>query len=340
MEVTGENGQVRPPPHKQESMVQEDSKVEALGEIDVPLQYYNRILSGIEPIDHMFGDSTNDSPGLILGSTVLFTGDPGAGKSTTALQLADAFQRKGYTTLYNSGEEAKPILKMRGERIGLSMRFGASTITSCDELLEEVKKRKVKFLFVDSLQTLQLGAWGRIANLKATSAKLQNFAHTNGVNMFIIGQCTKGGKFAGPNEIKHSLDVHAHLSIDPTTGNRTMQVEKNRFGDAYVPHELALSAHGVDFKVNQSATPEAPTSSGPAKRGTEHQRQVVAFIRKKLLEGEKISGYCFDRFNIDCSGGFWRGMLAKAVSSLEQEGHALAQERINGRLHEFVVKAQ
>jgi hypothetical protein len=54
------------------------------------------------------------------------------------------------------------------------------------------------------------------------------------------------------------------------------------------------------------------------------------------MEGEKVSGYCFERFNVDCSGGFWRGMLAKAVKELQNQGFKIAETRINGRLHSYI----
>ena len=70
--------------------------------------------------------------------------------------------------------------------------------------------------------------------------------------MFLIGQVTKDGTFAGKQELKHAIDVHLHMGIDtdknsPMKGERFMEMEKNRFGLTGVPYYYRTVKAGIEF---------------------------------------------------------------------------------------------
>src|SRR5438132_13540322 len=67
---------------------------------DVPARAEPRFASGLEEADRVLGG------GVVPGSIVLVGGDPGIGKSTLLLQVADAVSRNGRKVLYVSGEES------------------------------------------------------------------------------------------------------------------------------------------------------------------------------------------------------------------------------------------
>lgn len=323
------------------SLIREDGAVEVLREIVVPKKYYNRVKLGAQVVDEIFGGV--ELPGIVPGASYLFTGLPGAGKSTMALQLADMFQKSsGRNVLYNVGEENKYVIKMRADRIGVDGNYCISGMESVDQLVGYVKSRGVEVLFQDSIQSLRDGALAGHARLKSVVKKLHKLAKDDDVIVFLIGHITKGGGFAGPKEIQHDVDAHAHLKINRDTGNRIFELEKNRFGPAQVPYEFVLSASGIDFQqvkvVEEGEDGEKGTS-----RAADRRERIKKLIREKLLEGEKISGYCFERFEVECSGGFWRGMLARAVKELEAEGKRIAEARSGpsgiGRAH-FYVEAR
>ena len=58
-----------------------------------------RVSSGVAEFDRVLGG------GIVPGSLVLIGGDPGIGKSTLLLQVADKLSAQGARVLYVSGEE-------------------------------------------------------------------------------------------------------------------------------------------------------------------------------------------------------------------------------------------
>ncbi|MDT5123619.1 MAG: hypothetical protein QOC96_3101, partial [Acidobacteriota bacterium] len=70
-----------------------------------------RVSSGIAEFDRVLGG------GVVPGSLILIGGDPGIGKSTLLLEVADKLSETGQTVLYVSGEESERQIKMRGERL-------------------------------------------------------------------------------------------------------------------------------------------------------------------------------------------------------------------------------
>ena len=57
--------------------------------------------------------------GLVKGSLVLISGDPGIGKSTILLQICEYLGQK-LRILYVSGEESARQIKLRAGRLGVS----------------------------------------------------------------------------------------------------------------------------------------------------------------------------------------------------------------------------
>src|SRR5947209_18648070 len=74
-----------------------------------------RLPSGVPELDRVTGG------GLVRGSVLLMAGDPGIGKSTLLIQAAATLARTGERAVYISGEEAVAQVRLRAERLGLSM---------------------------------------------------------------------------------------------------------------------------------------------------------------------------------------------------------------------------
>src|SRR5215470_4146745 len=72
-----------------------------------------RLSSGVTEFDRVLGG------GIVPGTLVLLGGDPGIGKSTLLLQVAEKLSAGGATVLYISGEESERQIKLRGERLGV-----------------------------------------------------------------------------------------------------------------------------------------------------------------------------------------------------------------------------
>lgn len=152
---------------------------------------------------------------------------------------------------------------------------GAST-----KRLLNLKPRQV-FLTLDSLQTLEMPNWDYDQNgnvfYDSNGEPIKKPGKTpSGDNMylniarylsstwckktygilFLIGQVTKDGEFAGKQGIKHWIDAHLHLDEDkarysPTSGERIMSMTKNRFGIAGTYYSYEIEARGLKFKESK-----------------------------------------------------------------------------------------
>ena len=223
-------------------------------DIEVPDALRKRIPSGIKYFDDAIGGK-----GFTPSAVTLFTGTPGAGKTTMMLELANALSVKDSIVLFNTAEESLYQLKMTVERLNLCSGFIAGQESSvpallkqCDELREK-NPEKPFFLIVDSLQTLNDGKYGDHVNGKTAVRSLQlitDYCKQHYCNAIVIGQVTKDGKMAGSNTIKHMVDAKMSLSIETKDqdllGCRVLQVEKNRFGGAGHIMFLSLRDKGFD----------------------------------------------------------------------------------------------
>jgi predicted ATP-dependent serine protease len=94
---------------------------------------------------------------------------------------------------------------------------------------------------------------GRITTATAERSleQITNWCKENYTNAIVIGQVTKGGKFAGSNKLRHMVDAHVHLGIEKKDkdllGCRRLETEKNRFGGAGATTWLSLN--GTGFQV-------------------------------------------------------------------------------------------
>jgi DNA repair protein RadA/Sms len=222
-------------------------------DIQVPPQLKVRHLSGLKYFDDALGGK-----GFTPSCVSLFTGTPGAGKTTMMLELADSFTGQGHVALFNTAEESLFQLKMTVERLNLRHGFIAGQETYVPKLLENCEEirnsnpGKAFFLIIDSLQCLNDGKYGKdqinSKTAQRSMAMITDYCKANFVNAVIIGQVTKDGKMAGANVLKHMVDTMISLDVelkDPDlVGCRVLQVHKNRFGGAGHTFFLKLREKG------------------------------------------------------------------------------------------------
>src|SRR5215470_15731451 len=83
-------------------------EVSAVAFAEIEPQDDRRFSSGVTEFDRVLGG------GIVPGTLVLIGGDPGIGKSTLLLQVADKLSESGALVLYVSGEESERQIKLRG----------------------------------------------------------------------------------------------------------------------------------------------------------------------------------------------------------------------------------
>jgi len=223
--------------------------------IRIPQKLRERHPCGVDYIDAAFGGE-----GFTPSTMTLFTGEPGAGKTTLMLTLANALTNQGYVCLFNTAEESLYQVKMTCERLELNDGFIAGQesyvprlLTHCD-ILRKRNPNKPFFLVVDSLQTLNDGKYGEDhTNSQSAVRSLQmltDYAKEHYINIICIGQVNKSGNMAGSQKLKHMVDAMLHLSIERKDedfkGLRVLETVKNRFGGAGWTFFLDLKKEGFN----------------------------------------------------------------------------------------------
>lgn len=230
--------------------------------LDVPSLLDNQHGTGMPFIDDVF------SGGMTPSTVTLFTGTPGAGKTTLMLQLADSLTAQGHIALFNTAEES--LLQVRKVVRRLNLKNGficgqdryTADIFSHAEYLRGRFPKKQLFMIFDSLATLDDGKYANGHTNSNTSVRvvedITSFCKSseNGYPIaWIIGHVTKGGEFSGKQTIKHAVDAHCHLYFDldkrsETYGERIFEVQKNRFGCAGLGYCLSMGERGFEEKAS------------------------------------------------------------------------------------------
>ena len=182
---------------------------------------------------------TNDSElnrvlggGIVQGSLILISGEPGIGKSTLILQLSISTKRK---VLYISGEESQQQIKLRADRISkIQTECYILTETNLESILKSVESLMPEIIVVDSIQTIQTNSieniQGSTPQIKECTSTFIKLAKQTGIPIFIIGHITKDGNIAGPKVLEHMVDVVLNFEGDKNNLFRILRSKKNRFG--------------------------------------------------------------------------------------------------------------
>jgi DNA repair protein RadA/Sms len=226
-------------------------------ELEVPAELERNISTGMNFFDDALGGE-----GATPSSSILFTGTPGAGKTTLCLQLADSITAAGNICLYNTCEESLVQVRKTAKRLKLKNGFIVGQDHLVSDILEhadEIRKDKANrgkqlFIIFDSLQTLDDGMYANghtnsMTPLRVTEM-ITDYCKQHFAIAILIGQVTKDGTFAGKMQVKHAIDVHAHLYIDDakkseTYGERIFEVQKNRFGCAGRNYIMEMNKSGI-----------------------------------------------------------------------------------------------
>jgi len=213
----------------------------------VKSQKIDRLSTGFSEFDRVLGG------GIVKGSIVLISGDPGIGKSTILLQAAlniAKSAKKDNSVLYVSGEESAQQVKIRADRIGkVSDKLYILPETDVDSILSASAKLNPHLLIIDSIQTLTSsklsGAAGSIGQLRECSQLLQRYAKTSGVPVIIVGHVTKEGSLAGPKVLEHLVDAVLSLEGDDMHTFRLLRTNKNRFGSTFEVGVFEMQDRGM-----------------------------------------------------------------------------------------------
>ncbi|MDZ7755399.1 DNA repair protein RadA [Rhodohalobacter sp.] len=209
--------------------ISDNGETEAVALKDVQHSKDERLSTNLSEFDRVLGG------GIVDGSFLLLGGDPGIGKSTLMLQVAQ--KCPNMKILYVAGEESASQIKQRADRIGMS---GDNLLiynnTDIRNVISQARKIKPDLLIVDSIQTVfssELNSLpGSVQQIRECSAMFQQIAKKEGITTLMIGHVTKEGDIAGPKILEHMVDTVLHFEGDQSQLHRLLRGVKNRFGPA------------------------------------------------------------------------------------------------------------
>lgn len=211
----------------------------------------HRFLTGIKELDRVLGG------GIVKGSVVLLSGDPGIGKSTILLQICNALQDK-LNILYVSGEESAVQIKLRATRLGVvGNNVSIMSQTDTQSVCEYIMSQKPDLVMIDSIQTMQLSGLpssaGSIVQVRESTNMLLRTGKSLDIPIFIVGHVNKGGDIAGPKVLEHIVDTVLYFEGERNQSYRILRSIKNRFGSTNEIGVFEMTEKGLNEVENPSA---------------------------------------------------------------------------------------
>ena len=222
----------------------------------IPLSQINaadehRFVTGISELDRVLGG------GIVKGSVILLSGDPGIGKSTILLQVCNALQGN-IKILYVSGEESAIQIKLRAKRIGVeSDAVSVMTETDVQTVCECINSARPDLVMIDSIQTMQhpdiSSSPGSIVQVRESANMLLRTGKSLDIPIFIVGHVNKGGDIAGPKVMEHIVDTVLYFEGERNQSYRILRAIKNRFGSTNEIGVFEMTETGLAEVENPSA---------------------------------------------------------------------------------------
>ena len=225
--------------------------VSAIPFTEIESQNDVRIPSGVTEFDRVLGG------GIVPGTLVLIGGDPGIGKSTLLVQVADKLSAAGALVLYVSGEESERQIKLRGERLAVDAKnVYLLPETNLENIIKEIERLKPGAVIVDSIQTVFSSAIesapGSVSQVREVAHQFLMLAKSRGVPIFLIGHITKEGSIAGPKILEHIVDTVLYFEGERHHNHRIVRAVKNRFGAANEVGVFEMTGAGLMPVANPS----------------------------------------------------------------------------------------
>ena len=233
------------------------SRVYALNEITADTEH--RFDTGLNELNRVLGG------GLVKGSMVLLSGDPGIGKSTLLLQICEHLG-KTLKILYVSGEESAHQIKLRATRLNVkSENLSILCETDAQYICEVIASEKPDIVMIDSIQTMNIAelssSTGSITQVRETTNILMRTAKTLNIPMIIVGHVNKDGNIAGPKVLEHIVDAVLYIEGDRNFSYRILRAVKNRFGST---NEIGMFEM-LDIGLTEVSNPSMMLISGKPK---------------------------------------------------------------------------
>jgi DNA repair protein RadA/Sms len=227
------------------------SKIFKLSEIS--LSKTPRSSTGSKELDRVLGG------GIVNGASILIGGEPGIGKSTLLIELADRVSKNtSQKVLYITGEESLEQLRLRSERLGInSDNLLTASETSLYKALNTIDQVQPNLVIIDSIQAIYdeelKSPMGSFSQLRQTVGALIELTKAKNISTFLIGHVTKEGMIAGPKLIEHMVDGVIYFEGDENANYRVLRTIKNRFGPSNEIGMFEMTSKGLSDVENPSS---------------------------------------------------------------------------------------
>ena len=225
-----------------------ENKAAKFGNMSLPA--YIRSDTGLSELDRVLGG------GLVTGSVVLLSGEPGIGKSTLLMQISDALGQNR-KVLYVSGEESGGQLKLRAKRLGVTgEHLYILTETNLEKILSEADEVKPDVMILDSIQTIYSdkvnSTPGSVTQVRECALTFISKAKSEGISMLLVGHVNKEGGIAGPKVLEHMVDAVLYFEGERQQAYRIIRAVKNRYGSTNEIGVFEMTDRGLEEVVNPS----------------------------------------------------------------------------------------
>lgn len=226
------------------------SAVRSIALADIKPDSEIRYKTGMGELDRVLGG------GIVKGSLVLISGDPGIGKSTILLQVCSFISQK-LNILYVSGEESYSQIKLRADRLGVN---GQNLFVLCETdvqaVCEHIKSTQPGLVIIDSIQTMNYtelsSSPGSVAQVRESTNALMRTAKAFSIPTLVVGHVNKDGNIAGPKVLEHIVDAVLYFEGERNLSFRILRAVKNRFGSTNEIGVFEMTDTGLSEVENPS----------------------------------------------------------------------------------------
>ncbi len=218
---------------------------------DIKFNHQERIVAEVDEFDGVLGG------GIVPGMVILIGGEPGIGKSTLLLQIANKLAKNGKRILYVSGEESNQQIKLRSNRLNCNAdELFLYCETDFVRIIDSITDFKPDTVVIDSIQSVYMNTLdstpGSVSQLRECTSNFTRIAKKMNIPFFLIGHVTKDGSVAGPKIIEHMVDTVLYFEGEMNDQYKILRATKNRFGSTNEIGIFEMLATGLKQVKNPS----------------------------------------------------------------------------------------
>jgi DNA repair protein RadA/Sms len=182
--------------------------------------------------------------GYCRGSSIMVSAQAGAGKSTLLQQISDYITSQGGLALYNNVEQSLKQIYHYAQRLDLQSGYIIAQHQHEDDIgahlisLRDENPDTNIICVVDSVSHM---ANRSPVRAKAIMSLLCQVAQAFDITVFMILHQTKGGTFAGGNDLLHLIDSYLEMEFVDVEKTLVSAISrKNRYGRANISYSALL----------------------------------------------------------------------------------------------------